>query len=1075
MVSSAPWSLRGGLLAASLLLAVGCGGEDPEPTASPGTTTAPGATTAPERKTPPPAQQGATQQRPRRGPVTQGDPSKPQLAFQDRSLGPPAAVQAYLAEWDALDHGWLSEVYQEQARAVLGELLQDVVNGALPAVWPRLGEEFVTTTLRPEGLREVYEDQGTVVRRPEALAADSLRGEPAQAAFAALHSLFQGSDEARVEVEIVSSNVVDKESFTTEALIVLSCVRADGRTQVSTTWRNTWQSSRSKAPLLSSVEVLAYEEVTTPGPFFADLTGHVFGGHRFFGREFMLGVDDYYYKLDQLAGSAFIGSQGIAVGDANGDGVDDVFVAQQGGLPNRLFVQTPDGRAQDISGQTQVGFLDPIRGALFVDLDNDGDQDMALALGPNVLVVYNNGSGHFEQPVVLEGSGRNNVFSLCAADPDEDGDLDIYTCHYILSGGRVSTLPAPYYDANNGSRNHYWRNDGRGKFTDATEEVGLNVNNERFSLAAVWEDFDRDGDVDLYVTNDFGRNNLYRNDDGHFTDIAEEAGASDMAAGMGATVADYDRDGDMDVYVSNMFMAEGMRIVPHTDRFREGMDPETHPSYMRISRGNTLLSNRGDGTFEDVTLEAGVARGGWAWGAMFTDLNNDGWSDIYVPNGFVTGWNEEDVDSFHWRSVTARAPNGGEVTAEYSHSWAALENKVMQHGASWAGMERNRVYLNTKDGRFSDVGAASGADFLEDARAAAMVDWDDDGRLDMVMKNRTAPRLRLLLNQSRGQGNFLAVELRGTSCNRDAIGARVEVELPNVTLMRTLFAGEGYIAQSSKRLHFGLGASDEVRSLTVHWPGGESERHEGIEVNTRYRVVQGADAPELIPRRQVPDLAAKATAPLSKPQGASVDRVVLVERIPLGPMRVPSYKNPDRTVADFDGFHVLFDVWATHGVDCHKEFARIQRRSQQLEDAGIFVVAMSVDPASKEEEARKVLAQYGLDGLAGVLDDRSQLPFELLLTEILGRSRDAPLPTSFLVDKHGRLAVIYLGPVRIPQLMQDVALLDQAPYEHLSGEALLGAQWLSPRMREMERLVNAFGMLGLRDLGRHFFEFEKAR
>ena len=1003
------------------------------------------------------------------------DRSKPQVVFTDRTRAPAPPVQAFLAERDAADHGWMSEVVQQHAREALQALLEGVMAGPGPVTNGMLAPEFTTTALRPAELVAAFTNGKSSVQRPSQLSQERLRGDAARAALLGLHGPLAGAAKTRAEVEMVASAMTGEGKFVTEALIVLSGEREGRRVQVSTTWRSRWLERAEAAPLLEDVEVLAYEEVLMPRPLFGDLTAYAFGALPFFRSEFLLGVDDYYYRNDQLAGAAFIGSQGLAVGDANGDGLDDLYVSQPGGMPNRLLAHRPDGRVEDISAGSGVGFLDPVRSALFVDLDNDGDQDLALALGANVLIVYNGGRGWFSNPVLLEGGDQNNVFSMCAADPDNDGDLDIYACHYVLSSGGESTLPAPYYDANNGSRNHYWRNDGGGKFTDATEEVGLDVNNERFTLAAVWEDFDQDGDVDLYVTNDFGRNNLFRNDGGHFVDVAETSGAVDMAAGMGATVDDYDRDGDMDLYVSNMFMAEGMRIVPHTDRFREGKDKEVHPHYQRFSSGNSLLRNRGDGTFEDATAEAGVSRGGWSWGSIFADFNNDGWSDIYVPNGFITGWTDDDVDSFHWRSVTSRAPLGGYMTQEYTLAWAALEYMVMQKGASWSGRERNRFYMNTRDGRFADAGAASGADFLEDSRAACKVDWDDDGRLDMVMKNRTAPRLRLLLNQDEGQGAFLAVELRGTTCNRDAIGARVEVELADVTLRRTLHAGEGFIAQSSKRLHFGLGPAEEVRSLTVFWPGGTSDRYEGLAVDSRYRITQGASEPELIPARPPAGLASKATLPLEQPAASTVDRVVLVERLPISPLRVPSFKNPDRTVADFEGVPVLFDIFASYSEDCHKELGRFQRRAAQLKAAGVYVIPLTVDAPEDHAAARELLEQHGLAALAGVLDKKSELAFEVLLSEVFGRSSTTPLPTSFLVDPSGNMAVIYLGTVRVPQLLSDVATLKETVAGDLSGEALLGAQWLKPRKRDMTRIVDALGMLGLRELGRHFYEFEQAR
>jgi hypothetical protein len=138
-------------------------------------------------------------------------------------------------------------------------------------------------------------------------------------------------------------------------------------------------------------------------------------------------------------------------------------------------------------------------------------------------------------------------------------------------------------------------------------------------------------------------------------------------------------------------------------------------------------------------------------------------------------------------------------------------------------------------------------------------------------------------------------------------------------------------------------------------------------------------------------------------------------------------------------------------------------------------VLLTIDTPEDYELAEALLDESGLSYLAGYLDQSALLPFEVILSEILGRSSTTPLPTSFLVDERGYLAVVYLGPVRVPQLLSDLAIMQSMPRDDISGEALLGGRWLSPRTRSLSRVVDTFGMLGLRDLGRHFFDFEQSR
>ncbi|HIM29795.1 MAG TPA: VCBS repeat-containing protein, partial [Planctomycetes bacterium] len=200
----------------------------------------------------------------------------------------------------------------------------------------------------------------------------------------------------------------------------------------------------------------------------------------------------------------------------------------------------------------------------------------------------------------------------------------------------------PWHDANNGPSNHLFRNDGKYKFTDVTREVGLDVRNRKFTLAASWSDYDNDGDPDLYVANDFGRNNLYRNDGGKFVDVAGEAGVEDQAAGMGVSWADVDRDGMIDLHVGNMFSSAGMRIA-YQNRFKEQADANTRKEFQAHAAGNALYSNRGDGTFEHRSDSAGIRMGRWSWGARFADLNLDGYPEILSPNGFITNHELDDL------------------------------------------------------------------------------------------------------------------------------------------------------------------------------------------------------------------------------------------------------------------------------------------------------------------------------------------------------------------------------------------------------------------------------------------------
>ena len=356
-----------------------------------------------------------------------------------------------------------------------------------------------------------------------------------------------------------------------------------------------------------------------------------------FQKQLLYSSDYWRARIPRSLGLDVVANHGIAIGDVNGDGLEDIYLCQQGGLPNRLFIRNEDGTLTDKSGESGANWLDYSASALLIDLDNDGDRDLAVALEWKVLFMENDGQGHFTMR--LGFASPSQLFSMSAADFDSDAKLDIYICGYnpIETANTRGAMgsPMPFHDANNGGENGLFRNVGDWKFRNVTRQVGLDQNNTRFSFAASWEDFDEDGDPDLYVANDYGRNNLFRNDGGKFTDIAAIAGVEDISAGMSTSWGDFNRDGKMDLYVSNMFSSAGNRIT-FQRQFQPNASNEARSALRRHARGNTLFQNNGDGTFLDRSVDMNITMGRWAWGSRWVDFNNDGWEDILVANGYIT-------------------------------------------------------------------------------------------------------------------------------------------------------------------------------------------------------------------------------------------------------------------------------------------------------------------------------------------------------------------------------------------------------------------------------------------------------
>ena len=607
------------------------------------------------------------------------------------------------------DDGWDTEAYTRIANGhleQLGKRLRDLESQQRDTMPAWLHGDFRCRWLRPPEVDQVYDDGRITVRRgePDALAEADVRGDtvgntardktdsststsnepsPAAALAEVVHQWQSDfTSVERTKTKTVGIRDLGSE-VTTEVLFQAFGRRQSLLVQQNAQWICRWnkvaeQTNNTTADSnnvairepevdlqLSAITVTDFEEVihSASSPLLSDVTGTVFADDPSFSAQLSQCIDHWTRRLPSGFGISPWGDCGVAVGDANGDGLDDIYLCQPGGLPNLLYFQRPDGTVVQATTESAVNWLDDSRSALFLDLDNDGDQDLAIGSREFLLLMENDGSGRFRLRADFR-EGRD-AFSMAAADYNQDGKLDIYVCRYYADGqtvardsdtikaervetGRVETgrarfsAPIPYHDATNGPANLLLRNHGQWQFSVANKETGIRQGNHRWSYAAAWEDFDNDGDQDLYVANDFGPNNLYRNDSGKFIDVARRAGAMDASTGMSADWSDYDRDGQMDLYVGNMFSAAGRRVMSQ-QLFKPDADAEMLARYEHLARGNSLLKSTGDGRFEDVTLQAQVHMGRWAWSSNFVDINNDGWQDLAVANGYYSGENHDDL------------------------------------------------------------------------------------------------------------------------------------------------------------------------------------------------------------------------------------------------------------------------------------------------------------------------------------------------------------------------------------------------------------------------------------------------
>lgn len=630
-------------------------------------------------------------------------------------------------------------------------------------------------------------------------------------------------------------------------------------------------------------------------------------------------------------------------------------------------------------------------------------------------------------PVLPEGTFTHAAI----ADYDRDGRLDIYFCLYSYYLGLDQYhYPVPYFDARNGPANFLLHNEGNATFIDRTEAAGLNAENDRYSFACAWGESGSNGSPDLYVANDFGRSNLYRNNgDGTFTAISGEAHVNDAGAGMSACWSDFDDGGKQDIYAANMWSAAGQRISTQKV-FHETSSKEIQALYRRHARGNSLYRNKGNGQFENVSQQAGAEMGRWSWSSDFWDFDHDGYPDLYIANGYISAPDRNDLASFFWRQVVGRSPDDAAPALAYERGWQAL-NELIRSDRSWSGYERNVMYANNRDGTFAEVSGVVGMDFPEDGRSFVLADLDHDGRLEVVLKNRNAPQLRILRNAMKDIGHSISFRLKGIKSNRDGIGAAIIIESGGIRQTKYLQAGSGFLAQHSKEIFFGLGKLEGTTRATIRWPSGLSQELTALPANHRIDVEEGSAAfvgkPFVVP----PPAYAQARS-----LSASEELPTQVATWLIEPLRAPEFSLPDiagkqRTLREFRGDFVLLNFWMTTAPLSSEQLTLLHRHQSRLAASHVTVLAVNVDDTGRASQARSFAAREGLsfpvlfatEDVAGI--------YNIIFRYLFDRRRDIGIPTSFLVDREGMIVRVYQGPIDPERVLEDVRSVPATEAERL--------------------------------------------
>ena len=576
---------------------------------------------------------------------------------------------------------------------------------------------------------------------------------------------------------------------------------------------------------------------------------------------------------------------GACIGDYDGDGRPDVYLTNQA-AGNRLYRNLGGWRFEDTTQRAGVdGGGAWCTGATFVDVDDDGDLDLFVCTfdAPSRLYV-NQGDGTFTDEAGAWGLDFQGAGIMAAfGDYDRDGDLDAYLLTNRHRSGHTAVMPSTVEESNArgityrddrgypqvtsrfenlftfidkpggfrplhlaGQADRLYRNDttsGSPRFTDVTDDAG--ISGRHLGLAATWWDYDHDGWPDLYVSNDFyGPDQLYRNNaDGTFTDVTGKALPHTPWFSMGADQADINNDGLVD------FMASDMAATTHRgaklsmgdmDRSRWFLESARPRQYMR----NAVYLNAGTGRLMEAAFLTGLASSDWTWSVKLADLDNDGWTDVFITNGMTRDWFNSDLQRQRDRAMH-RGENAWETVWQPS--------PVLS--------QANRAYRNRGDLSFEDVGAQWGLDHVGVSFGAALGDLDRDGDLDLVA-HHFDEAAGIYRNDGRG-GHRVLVRLAGTVSNRFGIGATVKIETSTGLQVRRLTLASGFMSANEPIVHFGMGQQARIERLTIDWPSGHRQTFEDLEADRIYTITEPHGA-----------------APSDDPEPSEVPRFARTSRLP---------------------------------------------------------------------------------------------------------------------------------------------------------------------------------------------------
>ena len=500
-------------------------------------------------------------------------------------------------------------------------------------------------------------------------------------------------------------------------------------------------------------------------------------------------------------------SGGVALIDYDGDGWPDIYFTNAQSVDmalhgvkarSALYHNNRDGTFTDVTDKAGVGYPCWAMGAAVGDYNNDGRPDLLVTCLNGVVLYRNNGDGTFTDVTKQSGLGSDAGWATGAAfgDYDSDGWADLFVSHYV--DFHLDNLPAfgtgkacSYLgiEVQCGPRglpglpDNLYHNNGDGTFTDVSKKAGVDDSERRYGLTSIWSDFNNDGKLDLFVTNDGEANYLYQGDGaGNFQDVGLLAGVAANEDGveqanMGLAYGDYQHTGRMSLTISHFDVEYA-----------------------------ALYTNDGSMNFTDNSVTSGIARGtqGYVgWGDAFVDFANNGWQDFFLVNGHVY-------------------PQIDTVPTAVRY----LEPKVL--------------FLNRRDGTFQNISRRVGPAIQtpQVSRGLAVGDLFNDGKMEAVVENLVGGPI--ILRPVGGPPNhWISFQLEGVKCNRLALNARISAQAGDLVQLGEVISGGSYLSQNDLRIHFGLGAHHRLDQADILWPDGKKETLSNLAADRFYRVREG--------------------------------------------------------------------------------------------------------------------------------------------------------------------------------------------------------------------------------------------